>query len=329
MQKIAVIGGSGFIGNALIRRLADPDYSAINGDIRFPETALNAETRYCDVRKFEDCRDFIRGADAIVNLAAEHRDDILPVSRYYETNVEGARRLCEAAAAEGVKRIVFTSTVAVYGLNCPAELAEDGKVDPFNDYGLSKAKAEDVYREWLSQDDGRSLQILRPTVVFGPRNRGNVYQLLKQLHSNRFFMIGSGRNRKSMAYVENVAAALIYLLERKEPYGLFNYVDLPNWDMKRLVEHVVSKCDLKRPPRIPYSFGLAGGYAFDVLARATRRSLPISSVRVRKFCAETSFDASRLHADGFTPPWSLEAGLDHTLAVEFGAKPATAEVRGT
>ena len=81
----------------------------------------------------------------------------------------------------GVKNIIFTSSVAVYGLN-KKNPNEQRPTDPFNHYGKSKLKAEEVLREWYEKDpENRQVQIIRPTVIFGERNRGNVYNLLKQI----------------------------------------------------------------------------------------------------------------------------------------------------
>ena len=83
----------------------------------------------------------------MVNLAAVHRDDITDPEEYYSTNVEGARILCDVCEEKGINKIVFTSSVAVYGF-ASAGTGEDGAINPFNEYGRTKALAEDVYRTW-------------------------------------------------------------------------------------------------------------------------------------------------------------------------------------
>ena len=77
------------------------------------------------------------------------------------------------------------------------EPGENGTINPFNEYGRTKALAEDVYREWRAKDpENRSLIIIRPTVVFGEGNRGNVYNLLNQINSGAFAMIGNGKKQE-------------------------------------------------------------------------------------------------------------------------------------
>jgi nucleoside-diphosphate-sugar epimerase len=261
-----------------------------------------------------------------VNLAAEHNDDVRPVSLYDEVNVQGAQNLCEAAREKGIERVVFTSTVAVYGF-APAGTDESGEINYFNDYGRTKWLAEEVYREWQAEDpQRRSLVIIRPTVVFGEQNRGNVYNLLRQIASGRFVMVGNGLNHKSMAYVENVAAFLEYSLSFPPGVHVYNYIDQPDFDMNSLVStargllksssHGGSNGGSNGWLRLPYALGLAAGYVFDGLALATGRALPISSIRVKKFCATTQFGTS-VAKTGFIPPVPLKEGLERTVRHEF------------
>jgi nucleoside-diphosphate-sugar epimerase len=253
-----------------------------------------------------------------VLLAAEHRDDVSPTSLYYEVNVEGTRNVLEAMDASGVKNIVFTSSVAVYGLN-KNNPDETHPPDPFNHYGKSKWMAEEIFREWYQRGDGKMLRILRPTVIFGERNRGNVYNLLKQISSGKFLRIGKCDNKKSMAYVGNIVAFIDYLIDTTRPgYEVYNYTDKPDLSMNELVDLVGKSLGQKIPSvRIPYLIGMFGGWCFDFLAFLLRRKLPVSSVRVRKFHATTQFDASKAHSCGFLAPYSLSQAVETTLKYEF------------
>jgi GlcNAc-P-P-Und epimerase len=94
---------------------------------------------------------------------------------------------------------------------------------------------ERVFEAWAERAPTRSLTVVRPTVVFGPDNRGNVYTLLAQVARGRTLVIGDGRNRKSMAYVENVADFLAHALRFGPGVHVFNYVDKPDMDMNELV----------------------------------------------------------------------------------------------
>jgi nucleoside-diphosphate-sugar epimerase len=274
----------------------------------------------CNVRDAATLRSIVAGAGTIVNLAAEHRDDVRPISSYYDTNVRGAEQVCQAARDARVMKIIFTSSVAVYGFH-PQPLDESGPFQPVNPYGETKLAAEAVYQAWAAEDASRTLVMIRPAVVFGEKNRGNVYNLLRQIASGRFLMVGSGNNMKSMAYVGNVAAFLAHTLSLAPGLHIFNYVDGPDMNTSDLVKHVwhcLGKSG--QPRRIPKSEALAGGTAFDIVARITGRRFPISAVRVRKFCESTQFRADRIASTGFRPPYSLAEGLARTLESEFGTR---------
>ncbi|MFQ5700113.1 MAG: NAD-dependent epimerase/dehydratase family protein [Myxococcota bacterium] len=317
-MKVAVIGGSGFIGSRLVDLLsASHDVTIVDTEIskRHPD-----RTRQVDVRDPEALKAVLRGHDAVILLAAVHRDDISPTSLYYDVNVEGARNVAMALRAHGITRLVFTSSVTVYGLNRERP-DETAKVAPFNDYGRSKYQAEQVLREWQAEDPAHALSIIRSTVVFGEGNRGNVYNLIRQLHSGHFVMVGPGTNRKSMAYVGNVAEFIQWCLETREGgVSLFNYTDQPDLDMNELVSLVRRQLGRRgRVLRVPYRAGMLVGGILDVAARLTGLRFPISAIRVRKFCATTTFSTERARRAGFRPSIDLTDAVRRTIEAEFDA----------
>jgi nucleoside-diphosphate-sugar epimerase len=316
-RTIAIIGGAGFIGTELVRQILLTGQAVRIVDKRI-SAAYPALCSTADVRDASALRTALRGAGVIFNLAAEHKDNVRPRALYDEVNVQGARNVCQVAAELAIPALVFTSSVAVYGFAAP-DTDEKGPLHPFNDYGRTKMEAEGVYREWLTGGTGRMLTIVRPTVVFGPRNRGNVYNLLRQMASGRFAMVGSGNNVKSMAFVENVAGLLAAAANFGPGGYLFNYIDKPDLSMNELVL-LVKQC-LGLPARIglriPYPAAYLGGLAADIASKIFRRALPISAIRVRKFCATTQFGSSRLAGTGFIPAVPIREALARTIAYEF------------
>ena len=315
-MSIQIIGGAGFVGSKLSQRILETQKKFEIFDLKkshlFEEISIKV-----DIRNKAELRRNLKNS-AVINLAAVHRDDITNPDEYYSTNVEGARVLCEVCEEKGINKIVFTSSVAVYGF-APPGTREEGAIDPFNEYGRTKALAENVYREWREKDpENRSLIIVRPTVVFGEGNRGNVYNLLNQINSGAFAMIGNGKNKKSMAYVENLSAFLVKCIESDEKYAVYNYVDTPDFTMNELVSLVRGKLRGSQSVgiRIPKFIGLMAGYTADILAKLGIK-LPISSIRVKKFCASSEFSSAKHELDGFEAPYTLREGLDRTLEAEF------------
>lgn len=319
-MKVTFIGGSGFVGTRLIELLKEDstNYSKIK-NIDLLQSHFHPEvTEIGDVRDQACMNEKLQDTDCVVLLAAQHRDDVHPTSLYYETNVGGMEKTLKAMEKNGVKRIVFYSSVAVYGLN-KKNPNEEHPADPFNHYGKSKWQAEVVLQEWYKTHPDWNINIIRPTVIFGERNRGNVYNLLKQIASGKFLMVGNGNNKKSMAYVGNIVAFTKFLIENKTTgYNVYNYIDKPDFNMNELVGHV-SKVLNKHIPttHFPYWLGMLGGYGFDLLAKITGKKLTVSSVRVKKFCATTEFDATKVKETGFKAPYTLGEGLARTLEFEF------------
>lgn len=317
-MKIAMIGASGFVGTRLIDLLKDDkNYEIKNIDL-LPSHFFNDITVIGDVREQAQMDKELKGYDLVILLAAQHRDDVSPVSLYYDTNVGGMEVTLKAMEKNGIQRIIFFSSVAVYGLN-KKNPDEDHPKDPFNHYGKSKWQAEQVLQRWYESHPDWNIDIIRPTVIFGERNRGNVYNLLRQISSGRFLMVGKGENKKSMAYVGNIVAFVKYMIDNvTEGYNVFNYIDKPDNNMNQLVGHVSRVLGKHIPAtHFPYWLGMMGGYGFDLLAKLTGKKLTVSSVRVKKFCATTEFDATKVHSCGFVPPFTLDEGLARTLEFEF------------
>jgi nucleoside-diphosphate-sugar epimerase len=316
--SVAVVGGAGFIGTSLCRRMQNEGIKFVIIDLKksdiFPEQSI-----VVDLLDTEELKRFIK-CEIIVNLAAAHRDD-LDASDYYRINVDGARSICEAAKSINTKRIIFTSSVAVYGF-APAGTTEDGLLQPFNHYGKSKVAAERIFTQWQNSDQNqRELFIVRPTAVFGEGNRGNIFNLLQQVHKKRFLMIGAGRNQKSIAYVENLSEFLLKCILSDKKFGLFNYVDTPNLEMRALVETIGRLFGQTGAfIRIPKLLAHCAAVAFDLISFLTGKSFPISSIRVKKFTENTCFTANLSSISGFQRPFTIEEGLERTINYEFQSK---------
>lgn len=316
-MNILVTGGSGFIGTNLVTDLLNEGHNVTIYDKLKSET-YSGLCIVADIRDKEKLTQSLRDIDAVYHLAAEHRDDVHPTSLYYEVNVDGADNMAYALKKNDVSRLIFTSTVAVYGLNSEAP-NEDSPVKPFNDYGKSKYEAETIFNKWVDSDHTNCLITVRPTVIFGENNRGNVYNLLHQLSSGKFIKVGKGINRKSMAYVLNLSSFLTTLLKSEPGQFIYNYADKPDLSMNELIDifHNTVRQNHKNNFKIPYVLGLMGGYGYDLLAKITGKTFPISSIRIKKFCADTVINTDKLQLTGFIPSYTLAEGLSRMIKSEF------------
>jgi len=308
-MKIAITGGEGFIGKRLTGILSQKGHTVVSVDTA-AQTPVDIMDREALINAFAGC-------DMVYHLAALHSDDVFPRSRYYDVNAKGTKNVIDAAEINDIPKIVFTSTFAIYGLDTGMP-DEDSAPQPFNDYGKSKLEAEAHLKLWAKAEEGRSLTIVRPVVVFGEGNKGNVHTLIRQIQQKKFVMVGNGQNKKSMAYVGNVAGFLAHCLLEGEGLQIYNYADKPDLNMEDLTDIVYAKMDLKKPSlRLPEILGLGAGYVFDGIARLTRKNFPISSVRIRKFCANTTCEAERYKQTGFEPEYTLQQGIERMIDHDF------------
>ncbi len=307
-MKIAITGGSGFIGTRLIQELEADGHEVCIIDIVHYEPI--------DILHQDKLNAACAGCDVIYHLAAAHRDNIFPRSEYYEVNGQGTENVTKAAEVNGIKKIIFTSTVAVYAMNS-SYADETSEAKPFNDYGKSKLEAEGHVKSWVEKSSEHLAIIVRPVVVFGENNRGNVYNLISQIVSGKFFMIGTGHNKKSMAYVGNVAAFLKSRLNINENLSIYNYSDKPDLMTQELVDIIYHGLKKRRSSlNVPYFIGVIAGYSFDVLAFVTRKTFPISSIRIKKFCASTTVNADKAHKD-FQAEYTIGEGISRMINHDF------------
>jgi nucleoside-diphosphate-sugar epimerase len=313
-MRVMVIGGSGFIGTHLVAALQREGHEVAIFDAA-PSAAFPHLVRRGDVRDGAALIDALRGFDAAIDLAAEHRDDVEPASRYAEVNVGGARNLAAAAVAAGVTRLLFVSSVAVYGRAQPGA-GESHPLRPDHPYGASKAEAEAIHRDWQREDPTRALTIVRPTIVYGEGHRGNLRRMIEQLRAGRFALLDGGRNRKSIAYVGNLVDFLASRVSMVPGAHCFNFADPPDPTTAALVDEILAllPARTRRPPSLPYALVLAVAGVAESGNAMLGRSGTITRERVRRFRSETTVAVDALLNTGYRARFDRSEGLRRTIA---------------
>lgn len=314
-MNILVTGNSGFIGSYLTKKLVSLGHNVKGLDVN-PD---NPQGKICecfvgDICDKEAVMKAIKNADLIISLAAKHHDFGISEKEYFEANESGTRNLVDCAGQSNVKKFIFFSSVAVYGSH-KAPPTEETVPNLPSTYGRSKLAGEKVLEDWARQDPAREVLIVRPVVVFGPGNYANMYSLIRQIMERKFVFIGKGGNIKSIAYVENLTEATIFLLNSLKPgIEYFNYVDEPQMTIKQIVDTICHYGGVKLPKiHLPLSIAVILTSPFDFLEKITGRLFPITAKRIKKFNTETCFKADKIRNLGFKQPVPPEEAFRRTI----------------
>ena len=312
---ILVTGATGFLGQHVCRALVAGGV-AVRGLVRSADSATIAGVTPFPCADLSDrpaLRRALRGADAVIHLAARAhvmRDAAAdPLAEYRRTNVEGTRAVVEEALAAGVPRLVFASSVKAVGEASTTPWTEATPALPTDPYGISKLEAERVVAE-AAGSGAMATTVLRLPLVYGPGMKANMLRLFDIVDRGVPLPLGSVRNRRSLVFTGNVAAAIQTVIATPAAAGEVFFVrDLQEASTPDLIRAIARA--LGRPARlvpVPIQLFRLAGRAGDMLSRFVR--MPIGTSTVSKLFGSLSVDASRIAlVTGFRPPYSMEEGL--------------------
>ena len=311
-MKILIIGYTGFIGQFLTKKLIEKGHNIIGFDIN-PASKEQKNLCKCiagDILSQDDILRAANGVDMIITLAAKHHDFGVTRTEFFKVNKTGTKILLDCSSKSQIKKIIFYSTVAVYGTQ-KEPTTEDTLPAPDNDYGESKLAAEKLIQEWVKEDKSRCSIVIRPTVVFGPNNYANMYNLIDKIYKKKFFFVGKGDNTKSVAYVENLVDANIFLIDKLKPgIQIFNYSDEPQMTISQIAETITNFMPHSMPKiKIPLTPTLILTSIFDFIGKLTGYNFPITATRIKKFAATTHHKADKIRKLGFKQKIEIREGF--------------------
>lgn len=315
-MKILIIGNAGFIGGYLIRKVIKSGYEVVGMDTNPPDPTENSyHFIQGSILNPEDIMRAAKNVDAIIHLAAKHSDFGISREEFFKVNVRGTQNILDCASKLGIKKFIFYSTVGVYGSQ-EGYTTEDTVAHPVVTYGESKLAAEKAIHNWITEDSKREAIIIRPTIVFGPGKKyGNMYNLIDSICKKRFIFVGNGENVKSVAYVENLADATVFLLEKLKPgVEIYNYSDYPQMTTSQIVQAIANYLSCSMPKiKIPLKPVLELASIFDLLGKLTGYNFPITAKRIKKFNTATYHKADKIRALGFQPSVDSLEGFKRTI----------------
>ncbi len=321
-----ITGGTGFIGTHLTNLLAStyPQANIYNLDIVRPGTPNPVVKDYkpalkegqqlqsvfveCDVRKPIAHLPFTPTSDDVLfNFAAVHRTPGHEDYEYFQTNILGAENVTAFAQQFGIRKIVFTSSIAPYGA------AEDLKTEttlpmPNTAYGISKLVAEQIHKTWQARDaDNRQLTILRPGVVFGKGENGNFTRLYWAIRGHKFAYPGREDTIKACIYVKEFVRFMLYRVEQ-HPQGveLFNCCFHPAYTIKHIVTCMQQATGLHTfVPYIPNCLIMPAAAVIGAMGAP----MGICPARVKKLQISTNISGQKLAQCGYQFKFTFEEAL--------------------
>ena len=306
-DSFVIFGGCGFIGSHVVDLLREkyPDAKIYIADLLADAAQSDGVISYqrVDVRNSIELQgDF--GANTLVfNFAAIHRTPGHPDYAYFETNIRGAENVCDFARKHGIENIVFTSSIAPYG--AAEELkAEETLPTPNTPYGISKLVAEKIHREWAAENASRRLSIVRPGIVFGKGENGNMTRLYKALKKRKFAYAGRKDTIKACIYVKDLVRVMLAMGEAEgEKTKLYNCCYYPSFTIEQIANTMLKATGMRR--RIPFIPRKPMMAAATLCGLFGGLGLGICPARVRKLMVSTNIDGQKLAKD-YPLSYSLE-----------------------
>lgn len=308
-MRVLVTGGAGFVGQALVSALMTQTDIDVRTTVRHkgPSTgATDADVFVADLSPQTDWTEALAGVEVIVHTAARvhimHDEAADPLIEYRCVNVNGTLNLAQQAAAAGVKRFIFISSIKVNGEGTQPGLAytADDAAAPKDAYGISKAEAEAGLR-LMSHETGMEVVVIRPPLIYGPRVKGNFSSLLRWIAHGLPLPLGAATtNRRSLVALDNLVDLILTCVDHPNAANQIFLVsdgeDLSTADLLRRIGKA-----LNRPARLfPVPLGLLN-MASSLLGNRSIAERLLDSLEV-----DTSKTCAFL---GWTPPVSVDEGL--------------------
>jgi nucleoside-diphosphate-sugar epimerase len=306
-----VLGASGFVGAAAAEAASRAGWVVRGAGGRRP--ARCAEPVSVDLADTTSLRSACRGAAVVVHAAGlahvggaagRHAD-------FEAVNVRGTAAVAQAAAAEGVRRLVLVSSVSVYGDGVcpPGGFDESSPCRPTSPYGRSKLAAEGIARE--AAGAGLELVVLRLATVYGPGDPGNLARLMRVIDRGRFLWVGTGENLKTLVHVDDVGRALATAAAIGAPIGTYN-LSAPPVSMATVVAELARALGHPVPAvRLPGGPCLAAARLLQIFGG---RGASVAE-SLRKWMADDLFNGARFERDfGWRPGIPLGEGIRGEVA---------------
>ena len=303
---IGVTGGTGFIGQRLVARLAQDSPVRVLAMDLGAAPVKDVEYIVGEVTSPDVTDRFVQDCTSIIHLAGIAHSSLRTEAEKqhsYKVNVEGTRTALNAALRHGVRRFVFVSTAHVYTVRSGLDIDESSPVAASSYYSFTKIEAERLVCEAAEQ--GMEVVIARPCLIYGPGARFNLERMMRGIDHGYYFHISGKNPMRSFLSVENAARALAHLTRGDVAPGTYNLADLSPYSLVDFSNELADRMKRHRPRTIPSAALCAAGAIGSAFQRLGVR-LPISTEAVAKLTSDFTLNTHRLAQTRFK--WESNVG---------------------
>lgn len=323
MKTAFLFGGSGYIGQYIIARFIELNRfeSYVIYDIISPQNLnkLPKKVQFvqCNVKfPIPDFNSKINQEESwIFNLAAIHREPGHEAQEYLDTNINGAKNISIFAEKTGVLNVFFTSSIAPYGKSVGIS-TEHSELNPQTPYGISKKGAEEIHRNWRNTNLNKRLIIVRPSVIYGPGDIGNILRTIKALKKGIFVLPNGGNVIKAYGYVFGLIDSIMFTMEKTDREIIYNYAEYPLLNLKEMTQEIKKELHYIKPTwSLPVGLLAFIAGVLQFVNKILGKKSDIHPVRVRKAGFPTNIKPQYLIDNGFDFRYDFQKSLKHWKSV--------------
>jgi 2-alkyl-3-oxoalkanoate reductase len=318
-MRVAITGASGFLGGALVKAYRDDDNSVVAlvrpSSHTVPLEQMGVEIQKGELTSEDSFHNLMENADLAIHCAA-HTGEFGPWELFYKTNVLSAKNFFEAGLKQGCSRLIYISSVAVYGngrhhRGTEEDVAYESQV--IDNYTRSKILAETYAFEYYEKHK-LPLTIIRPGYIWGAGDRAVMPRLVQGIKDKQLAVVEQGANLLNLSHVDNVVDGIRLAAANEKTIGqAYNLTDGSKITTRRFLEDILSMIGIEYKLRsFPYVPAYSFAYLCEIYARLRQYKVnPILTrytVRMAKYDQVFNISKAAFHF-GYKPKVSYKAGM--------------------
>lgn len=322
-DKIFLTGGNGFIGSHVVDLLVKSNRDIVclvqkGSNVDYIKDHIKngkVKVAWGDIRNKDDIDKGIKGCDVVYHFVAIAGKQNVPEKDYWDVNFEGTKKLLDSCIENEIKKFIYCSSVGVMGNIKKIPAAENTPYNPTNTYEKTKMEAEKETLRYV-KEFGLNAIIIRPAVVYGPRNISNMSRMFGSIQNGKFFVIGSGNNLWHMTYVEDLAKGFLQAEKAKLNSGEIIILGGENpVTMNEMTRTASDLLGVKKPKQMPLLLASVAGWCFWVIKKIFKMKVPIEPSGVKFLTNHRAYSIKKAKKlIGYKPEFPIRKGLEKTFS---------------